>query len=143
MKHLWPPTAYTPIPLDDASTARMAIMAVLLKIRNRSKSAGICRTLRLLHFHYASSTLHIRSCYASHDSRLIYTLDGRQEHSTTLPLRQMISSYASSALTTTQWRSYYDLSGGAALMLCLETVSMKIGDSASTDHQPSNKMYNI
>ena len=59
---------YTPIPLDGASTARMAIMAL---IRNRSRSAGICKNLRLLRFHYASSTLLVRSCYASHDAATV------------------------------------------------------------------------
>ena len=34
------------------------------KNRNRSKGAGICKNLRLLRFHYVSSTLMLRLCCA-------------------------------------------------------------------------------
>ena len=60
----------TPIPLEGASTAHMAIMA-LLKIPNRSRSVGICENLRLLRFHYASSTLPVGFCYASYDAATV------------------------------------------------------------------------
>ena len=61
-----------------------------------------------------------------------------------------ISSYACSALTTMQLRSYYNLMDGAAPMLCL-CCPLKLllcnssasRGSASTDHQPSNKMHNV
>ena len=70
--------------------------------------------------------------------------------STTLPLRQRISSYASSALTMMQLRPYNDISDGAGMMLCLccalkslicKSAASRV--SASIDHQLSNKMYNI
>ena len=64
------------IPVDGASTARMAIMELLLQVRNRSTSAGFCKNLSFLRVHYASSTLQIRSCYASHDS----TMESRFYH---------------------------------------------------------------
>ena len=41
------------------------------KIRNRSRSADIYKLLRLLCFHYASSTLLIQSCCASHDAATV------------------------------------------------------------------------
>ena len=71
--------------------------------------------------------------------------------STTLPLRQRIWSYASSAPTTMQMRSYYDLRASeAALMLHLccalrPLLCKPAGSRASAavaEHQPSNKAYN-
>ena len=109
-------------PFHRMATARMAIMAILLKIRHRSKSTGICKTLRLLRFHNASSTLPIRSCYANHDAS---TVQLRSCHAGRPPMTLLLRCYygqgfqASYTLTKMQLRSHYDLSDGAALMLCL------------------------
>ena len=180
---------HTPIPLDDASPARMAL---LRKIRNRRRSVGICKHLRLLRFQYASSassnTLpvgiwcpndvvstsmrrdHVAStlirrhfntkCLLGclYDFAMLVTMPPllprlmtSKGASTTLPLRQRIWSYASSAPTTMQMRSYYDLRASeVALMLhlccALKPLLCKPAGSrasaAAAEHQPSNKAYN-
>ena len=88
-----------------------------------------------------------RCCCAS--AALEAQLDGLQGATTTLPLQQRISSYALSTIRTMRLRSCYNLSAGAALILCLcctlELLLYKSAGnpgSAAVDHQPSNKMDN-
>ena len=126
----------------------MALLLCSWRFFLKFEIPDICKNLRLLRFHYTSSTVHIRPCYGV--VAFLPRLMASKGASTTLPLRQRISNYSSSALTTMQLRSFYDLSDGAAVMLrlccSLKPLLCKLAasrGSASIYLQSSNKMYNI